>query len=246
MIKPKSILLGAIIVVVLYLVYANVFRDNSTKSLNSGGNAKNAVVIPSTKLPGNSNSVDFSFSIWIYINSWEYRYGDTKTIFKRLTRDVESGTENATGVSPELALAATTNDLSITIGVFDPDGTASSPNSLDNWVVHNIPIQKWCNIIISTNNRAVDTYIDGKLVNTHVLDGVPKMDSASNIYLTPDGGFSGEHSKFRYMARSVNPREAYEIYREGPGGNWLSDLLGQYKLKLSFMKNNEEINSFSI
>tara|TARA_X000000368_G_scaffold315235_1_gene252754 strand:- start:2830 stop:3570 length:741 start_codon:yes stop_codon:yes gene_type:complete len=246
MIKPKNILLGVIVVVILYLVYSQVFRDNTTKNLNSGGNAKNAVMIPSTKLPGNSNSVDFSFSIWIYINSWEYRYGETKTIYKRLTMDTTGDSGSATGVSPELALASTTNDLSITMGVFDPVGDKTSPTSLDSWVVHNIPIQKWCNIIISTNNKAVDTYIDGKLVNTHVLDGVPKMDPASNIYLTPDGGFSGEHSKFRYMARSVNPREAYEIYRDGPGGNWLSDLLGQYKLKLAFMKNNEEINSFSI
>ena len=246
MVNFKSILLGAIVVVVLYLVYANIFRDNTSKNLNSGGNAKNAVTIPATKLPGNSSSVDFSFSIWIYINSWEYRYGESKTIFKRLTMDTNTGSDDPTGVSPELALASTTNDLSITLGVFDPAGDKSSPNSLDNWVVHNIPIQKWCHIIVSTNNKAVDTYIDGKLVNTHVLDGVPKMDKASNIYLTPDGGFSGEHSKFRYMARSVNPREAYEMYRDGPGGNWLSDLLGQYKMKLSFMKNNEEINSFSI
>ena len=242
----KSILLGAIVVVVLYLVYANVFRDNTTKNLNSGGNAKNAVTIQSTKLSGNSSSVDFSFSIWIYINSWEYRYGDEKVIFKRLTKEANPNDNNPTGVSPQLSLAATTNDLSITMGVFDPTGTKAAPSAADNWVIHNIPIQKWCNIIVSTNNKAVDTYIDGKLVNTHVLDGVPKMDKEGNIYLTPDGGFSGEHSKFRYMARGVNPREAYEIYREGPGSNWLSDLLGQYKLKLAFMKNNEEINSFSI
>ena len=57
---------------------------------------------------------------------------------------------------------------------------------------------------------------------------------------------SGETSKFRYIARSINPREAYEIYREGPGGNWLTDLLSQYKLKFSFLKNNEEVNSFEI
>ena len=60
------------------------------------------------------------------------------------------------------------------------------------------------------------------------------------------GGFSGQTSKFRYIARTVSPREAYEIYREGPGGNWLSDLLNQYKMKLSFIKGNEEINSFEI
>ena len=72
------------------------------------------------------------------------------------------------------------------------------------------------------------------------------MNKNAPVFLCPDGGFSGETSKFRYIARTISPREAYEIYREGPGGNWLSDLLNQYKLKLSFLKDNEEINSFEI
>ena len=61
-----------------------------------------------------------------------------------------------------------------------------------------------------------------------------------------EAGFEGEISKFRYISRTINPREAYEIYREGPGGNWFTDLLSQYKLKFSFLKNNEEVNSFEI
>ena len=72
------------------------------------------------------------------------------------------------------------------------------------------------------------------------------MNKNAPVYVTPDGGFSGETSKFRYLARVISPREAYEIYREGPGGNWLSDLLNQYKLKISFLKGSEEINSFQI
>ena len=61
-----------------------------------------------------------------------------------------------------------------------------------------------------------------------------------------DGGFAGEVAKFRYYARTLSPREAYQVYREGPGGNWFYDLLGQYKVKFSFLKRGEEINSFEI
>ena len=157
--------------------------------------------------------------------------------------DTNTGSDNPTGVSPELALASTTNDLSITLGVFDPAGDKSSPDSLDNWVVHNIPIQKWCHIIFQQITSGC-TYIDGKLKYTCFR--WCSKNGQQIIFILHDGGFSGEHSKFRYTSRSINPREAYEMYREGPGGNWLSDLLGQYKMKLSFMKNNEEINSFSI
>ena len=233
----KRILLGVIVVIILYLVYIYVFKDGTSSTLYSGGNAKNGVTIKATKLPGNKASVDFTFSIWIYVNSWQYRYGYQKVIYRR----VNAG---QTTVSPEVSLGAATNDLSITMSIFDSGKGGIVPGK--SWTVNNIPIQKWCNIVVSTNNRAVDTYIDGKLVNTHVLAGVPAMNKNAPIQLTPDGGFSGETSKFRYIARTISPREAYEIYREGPGGNWLSDLLNQYKLKLSFLKDNEEINSFEI
>ena len=96
--------------------------------------------------------------------------------------------------------------------------------------------------------------MDGKLVKTAILDRPPVVTDLgkANIDVCPkassgsDAGFEGEISKFRYIARAINPREAYEIYREGPGGNWLSGLINAYKLKLSFLKDNEEVTSFSL
>ena len=240
----KKILLGIIVVIILYLVYFYIFSDSTSTNLYSGGNAQTAIgssgkKIDANKLPGNPASIDFTFSIWIYVNSWQYRYGNNKVIYRRKSTTTSD-------VSPEVALAASTNNLSISVTTYPASGSKGTPGQKDQWTIHNIPIQKWCNIIISSNNRAIDTYIDGKLVNTHVLSGVPKMDKNAPIFLTPDGGFSGETSKFRYIARTINPREAYDIYREGPGGNWLSDLLNQYKLKFAFLKDNQEINSFEI
>lgn len=231
----KTIILGVIVVVILYLVWKHIFSDTTNQSLSMGGNAKNKQTILASSLTGNPASIDFTFSIWIYIDSWQYQYSKPKVIFRR-----SNSTTNT--VSPSVSLAPSTNDLDISLTTFS--GTSSS--NVDNWSIQNIPIQKWCSIIISTNNRTVDTYIDGKLVNTHVLSGVPKMDKNANIELTPEKGFSGATSKFRYFSRTISPREAYEIYREGPGGNALTDLLNKYKLKLSFMKDNEEISGFEI
>ena len=230
----KKILLGVIVLLILYFVYIYVFKDSSSTNLYSGGNAKNAKKIKATKLPGNPASVSYAYSIWIYVNSWQYRYGQEKQIFYR------SASDNPTPstVLPQVSLGGSKNDLSITIGLRSGES--------ESWVINNIPLQKWCNISITTTTRAVDTYIDGKLVNTHTLPGVPLTSEGANIMLTPNGGFDGETSKFRYYSRTLSPREAYEIYREGPGSNWLSDLLNQYKIKLSFLKDNEEINSFSI
>ena len=236
----KKILLGVIIVIILYLIYTYVFKDSTSNTLYSGGNAKNPVKIEASALPGNKASVNFTYSIWIYVDNWQYRYGANKVIYSRKAGNV---------VSPEVALGAATNDLIINMSLMDSTGSGVTSTP---WTVSNIPIQKWCNIIISTNNRAIDTYIDGKLVNTHVLAGVLSTIGAAPVAVSPLqdngelGGFSGQTSKFRYIARTISPREAYDIYREGPGGNWLSDLLNQYKMKLSFLKGSEEINSFEI
>lgn len=231
----KTILLGVIVVVILYLVWKYIFADNTNQSLSMGGSGKNKKTILANTLPGNPSSVDFTFSIWIYVDNWQYRYSKPKVIFRRSNSKTNT-------LSPSVSLAPSTNDLDISLTTF----SATSTSNVDNWSIQNIPIQKWCNIIISTNNRTVDTYIDGKLVNTHVLSGVPKMDKNANIELTPEGGFSGATSKFRYFSRTISPREAYEIYREGPGGNALTDLFNKYKLKLSFMKDNEEISGIEI
>jgi len=226
----KKILLGVVVILIIYFVYIYVFKDSSSTNLYSGGNAKNAKIIKAAKLPGNPASVSYTYSIWIYINSWQYQYGTIKPIFYR-SASAEK-TPNPTTMLPELSLGGTTNDISIGVGI---QGT---PASSETWTVSNIPLQKWCNITITTTTRAVDTYIDGKLVNTHTLPGVPITSENANIHLTPNGGFDGEIAKFRYYSRTINPREAYEIYREGPGSNWLSDLLNQYKIKLSFLKDN--------
>ena len=232
----RTIILGVIIVIVLYLVWKYVFDDTTNMNLSMGGSAKTHRTILASTLPGNPSSVDFTFSTWIYVDNWQYKYSKPKVIFKRSNSKTNT-------VCPSVSLAPSTNDLDLSLTTFSK---GAGSGTVDSWSIQNIPIQKWCNIIIATNNRTVDTYIDGKLVNTHVLSGVPKMDKNANIDLTPDGGFSGATSKFRYFSRTISPREAYEIYKEGPGGSGLTDLFNKYKLKLSFMKDSEEITGFEI
>ena len=244
MINLKKLLLIAIVVVVLYLVYTHVFLDSTSNTLYSGGNAKNEKLIPASKIPGNKNSVDFTYSLWIYIKDWQYRYGEKKVIF---TRQTAGETDHYT----EVSLAGSTNTLNVSMA--SGNGLCGSGGTNCHSVgIENIPIQRWVHIMVSTNNRAVDTYIDGKLVKTTILPSPPYTTGQKEapIKVSPKsgekGGFEGEISKFRYISRTVNPREAYEIYREGPGGNWLTSAVNAYKLKLAFMKDEEEVTSFSI
>lgn len=231
-------LLGVIVVIILYMVYSYFFKDHTSANLVGMHNAKQKLRIEHTSLPGNSSSVDFTFSIWLYINDWNYRYGNKKTVFYRGNEKGEQ--------SPLVQMAPNTNTLNITVFCYPSTGSKSDPGTPKTCSINNIPIQKWVHILFTTNNNTLDSYLDGKLVGTCVLPGVPKMDKKAPLYLTPDDGFSGYTSKFRFYARTLNPREVYDIYREGFSDNPLGALLGKYKMKIAFLRGSEEMNSFTI
>jgi hypothetical protein len=112
--------------------------------------------------------------------------------------------------------------------------------------VQDIPIQKWTNLIVTLNNRSLDTYVNGKLVKTCILPSPAYVDPAASIYLTPLTGFSGYTSRFNYWNDTVNPQQAWNIYKSGPGGNMFSNFLNQYKIQLSFLKGNNVEASITI
>ena len=100
-------------------------------------------------------------------------------------------------------------------------------------------------IIVSVENRALDVYLDGKLVKTCIMPGIPQV-SSSNILLTPNGGFSGFTNLFQYYSYPINPKKAYDIFKSGLKSNIPRLSLGNYGFKLSFTKDNNEVKSLEI
>lgn len=235
----KKILLGVIVILIVYATYSYFFSDSTSVNLVGLHNAKKMIRIPGTSLPGNPGTVDYTFSIWLYINTFNYRHGEEKVI---LYRGKDKKKNSAAEQSPILTLGGSTNTLTLKTLRHD----SSPANSLSSCTIDNIPLQKWVHIVFTTNTTSMDMYLDGKLVKTCMIGGVPKMNKSADLVLTPDGGFSGYTSKLRFLARSVDPREVYAIYKEGHSDSLLGGLLSKYKLKLSFMKGSEEINSISI
>ncbi len=231
----KTILLWVIVILVIYCVYYFYFRDTTTVNLATMHNARVAKVIAADKLPGGAGTNDFTYSVWVYVNNWNYQYGKRKIILRRINK--------ANEVCPMISLGATTNDLECTLATYS--GAEASSSQEDTCPVKNIPLQKWVHILLTTQTRSVDVYIDGKLVKTCLLQGVAKLDSSAPLDVCPDGGFSGFIAKLRYYARSVNPREAYDIYREGFSDSFSNSAASKYKVKLSFFHDNNEINSIA-
>ena len=89
-------------------------------------------------------------------------------------------------------------------------------------------------------------YVDGKLFRTCVLPNVTKADSNADVFITPGGGFKGYTANFQYWPQSVNPQQAYNIYKTGYGGNWLSNIFNKYRLRIQFLEGNRVSGSFEI
>jgi hypothetical protein len=114
--------------------------------------------------------------------------------------------------------------------------------------VSEFPLQKWVNLVISFNGSAMDVYVDGKLVKSCVVNLGSKLNETDTIVLgdaskkTDDVGFI---TNVKLKAAPIAPQEAWDIYSQGFGGSPWSDLLNKYKVKLSFIVDNQEQASVS-
>lgn len=224
----RQIIIGLVIVVIIYLLY-KAFSGSSDSVLVGMHDAKTEQTISASDLPGTDNTSLWSYSIWFAIEDWNYQFDESKILFTRV--------DTQKNVGPEVKLGAVDNSITVSLATYAGDTQACT--------INNVPLQKWVNLIVVLNNRALDLYLDGKLVRTCVLDGVAKIATGSSIYLTPSGGFSGATSQFRYFDHPLNPRQAYEIYREGYGASSLS-FFDKYRIKLAFLKDNAEVGSLEI
>ena len=238
--KLSTIFLVILVVILVYTIlqFAGGSKTNLTNVMND---AQTAVTISADDLPAGNTSNNYSYSIWFYINDWNQNYGQPKIIYARKDSDGNQ--------SPSVVLGDFENNLNITVSVYPDKNTPAgsggvSPTHTCN--IDNVPLQKWVNLIVSLNGRSLDVYLDGKLVRTCVLPGVAKVDGKADIYLTPNGGFEGFTSKFQYIADSVNPQQAYNIYKEGYGGGGLGGMMDKYKVKVSYLVDNKEKTSFEL
>jgi hypothetical protein len=227
----RTIILLVIIIVFAVIIYNYISSDlNTLTGLNSGQMLQK---INAADL-GTNNASNFTYSIWFNIDDWNFRYGESKVIFGRM-----NSATNSLEPCPSVYLAETQNNIVIEM-------TFNESIPVKQYTITNIPIQKWVFLMISVYGRTLDVYIDGKLVRTFVLNSVPKINASSDVYVTPNGGFSGWTTRFQYAGDATNPQTAWDMYKKGYGGSLLGELFGKYSVKLSLLENEKESSSLTI
>lgn len=227
-------LFGWLVIIIVFLLFVWVMSllFNTSTTLNDYAVATAPTIIPGKTLP--VATVDFAYSIWIYVDDWAFNYGKEKILFQR-------GSPSSPSI--KVSLGAIDNTLTTSLKLTSGAGSSPAYSTCD---VSDVPIQKWTNIVVSNTDKALDTYINGKLVNTCVASQVPATPAESDDVTLCPVGFSGFTARFKYWQTGINPQEAWNIYKDGPGGNFLTSLFNSYKIQLSLIKGNETKASISI
>jgi hypothetical protein len=253
----QNVLIVLLVLFVIYIIINWIYKSTTTLS---GIQKSNVPTIVSSSALSNNGTSNYTYSTWFYINSWSSTANNKRLIYRGapgFSSFPSNGSAPMTIASvPEMfvCLGDTTNDIYIYVKSttntlsstsITPTDLLSSNNCIK---VSNFPIQKWVNLILSVNGIALDVYIDGKLYTTTPLSAPASVIASNSIYITPyasdiNDGFT---ANFQYIGSSINPQEAFNIYKKGFGGSGLGDLFNKYRLKLSFLQDNVETAGIEI
>lgn len=236
---------GVIVVIILYIIYGYFFT--TTQVLMSFQKADTQTIVRGNTIAESGRNV-YSFSLWTYIDDWGQNYGQVKNILE-VSGSVSSQSNSGELKVFQLAFDKTRNDLLIYVS-----GVNSPVSDIPTCSITNFPLQSWVNIGVSVYGRAVDVYIDGKLVKTCSLDNVAALINKSDtIFIggSPTGaspGFSGFIASVVYTPYQISPQDAWNNYSSGYTNSsfGLGNLFQRYKMQVAFLKDNSVISSVTI
>jgi hypothetical protein len=171
-----------------------------------------------------SDGIEFSWSVWIFINSLQYLEGQYKHIFYKGNSNLEQNGLNFPNNAPGLYLAPNTNALVVMMNTYNVIN--------EEVIVPDIPINKWFNVIIRCKNTTLDVYANGTIIRSVNLIGVPKQ-NYGDVYVGMNGGFDGNISNLWYYDYALGTSEIQKIINGGPnttmiGTSGMSDKLANY------------------
>ena len=193
----------------------------SPKLIDGMVDAKQIIVIPQdpesegsvtiTRSENANEGIEFTWSVWIYIDDLTYNSGKYRCVFYKgndysKNPNAQSQGLNFPNNAPGLYIAPNTNSLIVMMNTFN---VINEEISIDD-----IPLNKWVNVIIRCQNNTLDIYINGSIVKSHNLHGVPKQ-NYGDVYVAPNGGFSGYISNLWYYNYALGTAEISKIATKG-------------------------------
>jgi len=173
-------------------------------------NPNDSKSVPIMKSNNQSSGIEFSWSVWLYLNDLGSSTTKYQHIFSKGDNLFDPNTNIASvNNAPGLYLTPSNNTFHIIMN------TVSSNKVNEIVDVSNIPIKKWVNVILRLQNTNFDIYVNGIIFQRTILQYVPKQ-NYDDIFVCQNGGFSGKLSDLRYFSRALNIFEINSIVSSGP------------------------------
>ena len=112
---PEIMQIVAIVTVVLIVLYLVINAFSKTNKLTKLMSGKTEQIIKASDLKNTNTGNNFTYSMWLYIEDWNYRYGEEKIILNRAN-------------CPMIMLGAKPNQMIIKIKTIN-SGDSAKPNS---------------------------------------------------------------------------------------------------------------------
>jgi hypothetical protein len=193
-----------------------VFSDKSSgDKLPSPTDGKARTVIPAAEVPVGAGT-DYGLQFWMFIKDWDYKFSQEKQVLKRIQAT------NANETSPKITLDPTDNTLRVTVAIYPNSQSAgaasttttSSTGDSFSCTVENVPLQSWFSVSVTVFQRNLEIYINGRLVKSCVLPGIPKP-VVGDIVLGDNGGFSGSLCNLKSYGSMLGPEDAQAFFAAG-------------------------------
>jgi hypothetical protein len=223
---------------VLYVVYTYLYpsgRPSLVSLLSGQADARKHVTLDTPKVPTIYTGGDFTVSMWLYIDDWNYKASNNKFVFSLKSKSSPINVLNG-------VLIANQNNLLITASRL-PNSRPSDSHLPDlsneqnlQQLLNNrtsitmfkdlndtlcnmveIPLQRWVCLTIVVNGNTMDTYVNGKLRRSCVLPSAVYVPTGPlEMRLGENGGFGGRYSSVQMWNQQLTPDVIYGIYQNGP------------------------------
>ena len=176
------------------------------KLVNGTMNAANEVVI--TQDPKNSQSIpilrsnnqnkglEFSWSLWMYINDTS-KTPKFSHVFNKGNATFDNDGIATVNNGPGLYIENENNNLIVVMNTVDVN------NPVEVLVVKDIPLRKWFHCVIRIENTDLDVYINGTIVARAQMQDVPKQ-NYENVNICKNGGFNGNIADLQYFDKAIS------------------------------------------
>jgi hypothetical protein len=212
------IVLGIILVVVLFILY-KVFTEKKTKLETNKQLTTNSHPYEDLKNPVSPN---FYIAIWLYVHSIDSTSGNNVIYHIDNDSDIKKFELDITGNG---TLQYTADSRTVPI-------------------MEKFPLQKWTHVIIGvTSGNLIDSYVDGKLMKSQELNNT--LTTNHNYSLKEGTTVATAIAKanvagFERVPQAITPKEAWDKYLAGNGGNMFTRFFQTWGLSLVLTKDNED------